>query len=161
SEMNFSIYSPVFDFGLEGLLVGSVVKFTPPSPTWTLKSVQIVGWSGFNNTTKLFPADRNFLIEVRDSNADLLYKFADTQNVYFASTQGPVIATIDVPKMNVGGDFYVAVYTRGGMFIGMELGNSTGNSYFAYGGQLIPAKMKTGNGNETVGVNWLIWAIGS
>ncbi len=159
SKMNMTMYSAVNDFGAAGLNVGEVVKFTAPKPGWKLKKIQIVGLSIFNNTTKRYPADRNFLVEVRDSNADLLYKFADTQNMYFASAAGPVVRGIDIPALPITGDFYIAFYDRGAMLIGAEQDNGTGNSYFVVNGKLDPAQYTTRT-NETVKINWLIRALG-
>jgi len=160
SEMNTTLYSTVADFGAAGLKIGEVVRFSAPSPEWVLKSVQIMGWSGFNNTTGRFPPERNFLIEVRDLNGDLLYKFADTQNFYFASTAGPVVYKMDIPPIQVTKDFYVVFYDRGSMFLGAEIGNGSGNSYFITNGQLVPAETQIIGTNETAKVNWLIRAIG-
>ena len=47
SEMNYTLFSAVNEFGLAGLGIGEVVKFNAPKPGWKLKGVQIVGWSGF------------------------------------------------------------------------------------------------------------------
>jgi hypothetical protein len=160
SEMNVTLYSAVADFGAAGLKIGEVVRFSAPSPEWVLKSVQIMGWSGFNNTTGRFPPERNFLIEVRDLNGELLYKFADAQNFYFASTSGPVLYKMDTPPIRVTKDFYVVFYDRGSMFLGAEMGNGTGNSYFIINGQLVPAETRIVGTNETAKVNWLIRAVG-
>ena len=160
SEMNYTLFSAVNEFGLAGLRIGEVVKFNAPKPGWKLKGVQIVGWSGFNNTTKQFPADRTFLVEIRDSNGDLLYRFIDIQNMYFASTTGPVAHKFDIPALPVTGDFFVVFYDRGSIGLGMELNNATGNSYFIINGQLIPAGFKNTKTNETQNVNWLIRAVG-
>ncbi len=159
SEMNFGLYSAMSDFGAKGLGVGEAVRFTAPKPGWKLKALQISGWSVFNNTTKRFPADRNFLLEVRDKDANLLYKFADAQNMYFASTTGPVIYKMDIVPVAVTGDFYVIFYDRGSMLLGMEQGNGTGNSYLVVDGRVLPAEF-TARNNETMKVNWLIRAIG-
>ncbi|MCX8207676.1 MAG: hypothetical protein N3G75_07565, partial [Methanothrix sp.] len=78
---------------------------------------------------------------------------------YFASPYGPVAYMMEIPPITITGDFYITFYDRGNMFIGAELGNGTGNSYFVANGQLLPAELKT-PGNETVKVNWLIRAIG-
>ena len=161
SQMNMTLYSAANQFGLVGLNVGEVVKFQAPTPGWKLTGIQIVGWSVFNNTTKLFPADRNFLIEVRDKDSNLLYKFADAQNMYFASTAGPVIAGIDIPTLPVTDEFYIIFYDRGAMLLGMEQNNGTGNSYFVFNGQLTPAQFKNPKTNETTKVNWLIRAAGN
>jgi hypothetical protein len=160
SEMRYTLYSPVMDLGLEGRNVGEVVRFTAPRAGWKLKSVLIVGWSGFNNTSKTFPPDGNFMLEIRDSNTDLLYKFVDTQNYYFASPYGPVAYIIDVPPITLTGDFYITFYDRGNMYIGAEMGNGTGNSYFVVKGRLVPAELRMASTNETVKINWLIRAIG-
>lgn len=160
SDMNFTLYSAVADFGAAGVNVGEVVKFSAPSSDWVLKSLQIVGWSGFNNTTKRLPPDRNFLIEVRDENASLLYKFADAQNFYFGSSTGPVAYGMDIPPLPITKDFFVVLYDRGSMYLGAEQGNGTGNSYFVINGQLVPAETRITATNETVKINWLIRAIG-
>jgi hypothetical protein len=160
SEMNLTLFSAVNEFGMDGLGIGEAVRFEAPRPGWKLKGMQTVGWSGFNNTTKLFPADRTFLVEVRDENTDLLYKFVDIQNMYFASTTGPVAHRFEIPALSVTGDFYVIFYDRGSMGLGMERDNGTGNSYFLVNGQLLPAEFKTKNTSETLKVNWLIRAVG-
>jgi len=160
SDMNYTLFSAVSEFGLAGVGIGEVVKFNAPKLEWKLKGVQILGWSGFNNTTKQFPADRMFLVEIRDSNGDLLYRFNDIQNIYYASATGPVAHKFDVPALPVIGDFFVVFYDRASMGLGMELNNATGNSYFIVNGQLIPAEFKNAKTNETQKVNWLIRAIG-
>ncbi len=160
SEMNLTPYSALSDFGAVGLNVGEAVKFTAPKPGWKLMGIQILGWSGFNNTTKMFPADRNFLVEVRDKDFNPLYKFADAQNMYFMSSTGPMFSGIDIPAVPVAGDFYVVLYDRGSMGLYMESGTGTGNSFFLINGEMLPAEFKTTRTNETVKVNWLIRAVG-
>jgi hypothetical protein len=159
SEMNFKLFNSVNFFGLAGLGVGEVVRFNAPK-TLKLKGVEIVGWSGFNNSTKQIPSDKMFLIEIRDSNGDLLYRLNDMQNMYFASTMGPVVHYFDIPALQVNGDFYVTFYDRGSMGLGMEMNNASGNSYFIANGKLIPAGFTDKKTNETQNVNWLIRAIG-
>lgn len=158
SEMNVSLYSAVTSFGDAGLNMGETVKFTAPRPGWKLKAIQIVGWSGFNNTTKRFPADRNFLLEVRDADLNVLYKFADTQNMYFASPINMVASGLVIPAIPVTGDFYIIFYDRGSMRLGMENDNGTGNSFLFVNGRL--AEFRNSTKNETIKVNWLIRAIG-
>lgn len=160
SDMNLTIYSAVTEFGSSGLKIGEVVRFSAPSADWVLKSLQIMGWSGYNRTSGLFPSDRNFLIEVRDRDGDMLYKFADTQNYYFASTEGPVLYKMDIPPLQVTKDFFVVFYDRGSMYLGAERGNGTGNSYLIINGQLVPAETQIAETNETVKLNWIIRAIG-
>jgi hypothetical protein len=162
SEENFSLYSATNSFGQDGMAIGEAVKFTAPNPGWKLMALQFVGWTGFNNTTQRFPADRNFLVEVRDKDLNLLYKFADAQNMYFASTISPVVTGIEIPALPVTGDFYVVFYDRNSMAIGMEqgLGNETSKSYFFGNGQLLPAEFTNKKTNETFKANWVIRAIG-
>jgi hypothetical protein len=160
SEMNYTLFSAVGEFGLAGLGIGEVVKFNAPKPGWKLKGVQIAGWSGFNNTTKLFPADKTFLVEIRDSNGDLLYRYIDIQNLYFASVTGPIASQFDIPALPVNGDFFVVLYDRGSIVLGMELNNATGNSYFVKDNQLFSAEFKNAKTNETQKGNWLIRAVG-
>jgi hypothetical protein len=160
SEMNYTLFSAINNFGFAGLGIGEMVKFKAPKPGWKLNGVQIVGWSGFNNTTKQISPDRMFLVEIRDINGDLLYRFNDIQNMYFASTTGPVAHKFDIPALMVNGDFFVIFYDRGSMGLGMELNNATGNSYFIANDQLTPAGFKNKITNETQKVNWLIRAVG-
>lgn len=160
SEMNLTMYSAIDDFGISGLGVGEAVKFTAPKSGWKLKGVQILGWSGFNNTTKTFPADRNFLIEIRDKDLNLLYKYADAQNMYFISTTGPVMSGIEIPSIALTGDFYVLFYDRGALGVAMENGKGTGNSFFFLNGQMEPAEFKLTKNNETTKINWIIRAVG-
>jgi hypothetical protein len=161
SDMNLSLYSAINDFGISGINVGEAVKFTAPNAGWKLNWIEVMGWSGFNNTTQTFPSDRNFLIEIRDKDYNLLYKFADEQNNYFLSTTPPTgFSAIEIPALQVTGDFYVVFYDRGAMGIAMESGNGTGNSYFFMNGQMIPAQFKMTDTNETIKVNWMIRAVG-
>jgi hypothetical protein len=160
SEMNYTLFNSVNNFGMAGLGIGEVVRFNPPGAGWKLKGVQIVGWSGFNNTTKQIPPDKMFLIEIRDSNGDLLYRLNDIQNMYFASITGPVAHRFDIPALPISGDFFITFYDRGSMGIGMEMNNSTGNSYFIANGKPTPAGFTNKKTNETQYVNWLIRAVG-
>jgi hypothetical protein len=148
-------------FGIDGLGIGEAVKFTTPKSGWKLQAVEILGWSGFNNSTQTFPADKNFLLEIRDKDLNLLYKFADAQNYYFLSPTGPFYATIEVPALSISGDFYVVFYDRGSMGIVMESSNGTGNSYFFGNGLMEPAQRTIKATNETIQVNWMIRAKGN
>lgn len=160
SDMNLTLYSATTDFGISGISIGEAVRFTAPRSGWRLLGVQVLGWSGFNNTTQTFPADRNFLLEIRDSDLNLLYKFADAQNMYFLSTEGPVFGGIEIPAVEVTGDFYVVFYDRGGMGIAREEMAGTGASYFFIGSRMVPAEFRDTVTNETMKVNWMIRAVG-
>lgn len=159
TEMNISSFTIINEFGADGLGIGEAVKFKSPKSGWKLYGVQVLGWSGFNNTTQTFPADSNFLLEIRDKDLNLLYKFADVQNGYFLSDQGPFYGLIEIPPLAVPEEFYVVFYDRGGMVIAMEEDSGTGNSFLYGNRDLQPAQFVTAT-NETIGINWIIEAIG-
>ncbi len=161
SASNLTIYSAIEDFRLDAFVIGEAVKFTAPTPGWKLKSVQVLGWNGFNQTAQSLPTPSNFLLEIRDQNKDLLYRMADTQNAYF-TFPAPILRAIEIPSIPVTGDFYVVFYDRGSMWILMEQENGTGNSYFfnSINKETSPAEFKYGENNETLNVNWVIRAAG-
>jgi hypothetical protein len=158
SEINSTLFSSLVEFG--SFNVGEAVKFTAPKAGWKLQKVRVAGWSGYNNTTQTFPADRNIMLEIRDKDLNLLYKFADAQNNYFLSRTGPLFSEIEIPAVSVTGDFYVIFYDRGAALIGMETAEGTGNSFFISGSQIQPAEFPLAEANETVKINWLIEALG-
>lgn len=159
TEMNLSLFSIADEFGLNGLDIGEAVKFKSPKSGWKLYGVQILGWSGFNNTTQSFPMDRNFLLEIRDKDLNILYKFADFQNYYFLSDQGPFYGFIEIPPLAVTEEFYVIFYDRGGMVVAMEQDSGTSNSFLYGNRSLAPAQLTTLT-NESIGINWMIEAMG-
>lgn len=159
SEMNISLFSIIDVFGVDGLDNGEAVKFKSPRSGWKLHGIQVLGWSGFNNTTQTFPMDSNFLLEIRDKDLNLLYKFADAQNGYFLSDQGPFYGLIEIPPLAVTEEFYVVFYDRGGMFVTMERDSGTGNSFLYRDRSLEPAQLITST-NETIDINWMIEAWG-
>ncbi len=160
SQMNLSWYTAAQDFGIEALNIGEAVKFTSPRLGWKLKAVQIAGLVPYNKTSKRFPPDLTFLIEIRDKDLNLLYKYNDIQNIYFASTQGPVLKTIWIPVISITGDFYVIFYDRGSMLVGRTLEKATGSSYFFANDALLPAEFKSSKTNQTVKADWVIKAVG-
>jgi hypothetical protein len=113
--------------------VGEAVKFTAPKAGWKLQMVRVLGCSEFNDSTQTFPANRNIMLELRDKDLNLLYKFADAQYNYFLSDKGPLFGEIGIPAVPVKGDFYVVFYDRGAAYIGMENNNGTGNSFLILG----------------------------
>lgn len=158
--MNLSLFSITDEFGVSGMNIGEAVKFTAPKAGWKIKGVKVLGWSGFNNTTKMFPSDRNFLLEIRDKDLNLLYRFADVQNGYFLSPTGPFFGAIEIPALPVTGDFYVVFYDRGSMVILMEEDNGTGNSFIYGNGEILPAQKVNTTTNQTYAINWMIEAVG-
>jgi hypothetical protein len=163
SEMILLPYTTFQDFGsLTGLFVGEAVKFKAPKPGWKISGIEVTGLTTYNNTTKDFGPDQNFLVEIRDKDLNLLYKFADTQNLYFAiNSEGRFIPrAIMLPSISVTGEFYVIFYDRGSMRIGMEKTNETSNSFFFIGNQMKPADFIEGKTNDTMKINWLIRVAG-
>lgn len=158
SEANLTLFSSLEVFGSFG--IGEAVKFTAPSSGFNLQKVRILAWSGFNNTTKTYPAERDILLEIRDKDLNLLYKFADGQNNYFLSSEGPIYGEIEIPEMKMTGDFYVVFYDRGAAPIGAADVAESGNSYLFNGAETFPAEFVDQDTNETIGYNWVIEAIG-
>lgn len=160
SQMNYTLYSAVKNWGIDSFNVGEAVKFARPKPEWKLKQIKILGWNGYNETSMTVPSPSNFLIEVRDEELNLLYRLADTQNAYF-TFKAPVLRGIDIPALLVPEVFYIIFYDRSTMKIGAEQENGTGNSYFydsLYKG-LIPAEFSIDESNA-IKVNWIIRAAG-
>jgi hypothetical protein len=156
--MNFTLFSSLAEFG--ALDVGEAVKFTAPKSGWKLQKVRVLGWSGYNKSTQSYPADRNIMLEIRDKDLNLIYKFADSQNNYFLSETGPLFGEIEIPAVSVTGDFYVVYYDRGAAPIGMEESDGTGNSFIFINGQILPADRTITQTNETIKINWLIEVAG-
>ncbi len=156
--MNLTLFSSLAEFG--SLEAGEAVKFTAPKAGWKLQKVRVLGWSGYNKSTQSYPADRNIMLEIRDKDLNLLYKFADAQNNYFLSDIGPRFGEMEIPAVAVSGDFYVVYYDRGAAPIGMENSNGTGNSFIFINGQALPADRTISETNETVKINWLMEALG-
>jgi hypothetical protein len=155
-------YTTFQDFGGNGLFVGEAVRFTSPKAGWKISEIEVTGVTTYNNTSKLFAPNRNFLVEVRDKDLNLLYKFADMQNLYFASSnEGRILSrSIALPSIPVTGDFYVIFYDRGSMRIMMEKTNETSNSFFFIDNQMKPADFTETKTNETIKINWLIRVAG-
>ena len=158
SEANITLFSSFEVFG--ALDIGEAVKFTAPSSGFNLQKVRILAWGLFNETTQTYPAERNIMLEIRDKDLKLLYKFADGQNNYFLSRDGPVFAEIEIPEMKMTGDFYVVFYDRGAAPIGAAEVADSGNSYLFNGVKTFPAEFVSQDTNETIGYNWMIEALG-
>jgi hypothetical protein len=159
SDMNFTLFSSLVEFG--SLDIGEAVKFTAPNAGWKLQTVRVLAWSGYNESAQTFPADRNIMLEIRDKDLNLLYKFADAQNNYFLSETSPLFGEIEIPAVPVTGDFYVVFYDRGAAPIGMEKTDDLGNSFLFKRGQIQPAEFTIVETNETIRFNWLIEAVGN
>ncbi len=139
--------------------IAETVKFTPPRAPWTLTSIRIAGWDGFDNET--LPEERTIYLEVRDENLNLLYHFTDSQLPYFTYLS-PVMAEIEVPPTVVDGDFYVCFYDRGALGVAYNDTEPSGRSYLydRFTGELMSAEAKAEGSEEAVPINWLIRAVG-
>ena len=158
SEANLTLFSSYDLFGSFG--IGEAVKFSAPASGFNLNKLRILAWSGFNETSKTYPAERDIMIEIRDQDLNLLYKFADGQNNYFLSPEGPVFGEIEIPEMKMAGDFYVVFYDRGAAPVGAAEVADSGNSYLFNGVEAFPAEFVDQDTNETIGYNWVIEVIG-
>jgi len=164
TQMNATVISMYEFFGPAAFDIADAVKFTPPSPTWNLDRVEVLGYDGFNGTAETVPKDRVISMEIRDAKLNLLSKWTDSQLPYFNfrnNVTGPLVSLIDVPPVTVNGDFYICFYDRSAVFVGTELENATGNSFIfdRVAKQLVPAALPAGE-NKTMPVNWVIRAIG-
>ena len=158
SEANLTLFSSYDLFGSFG--IGEAVKFSAPASGFNLNKLRILAWSGFNETSKTYPDERDIMIEIRDQDLNLLYKFADGQNNYFLSPEGPVFGEIEIPEMKMTGDFYVVFYDRGAAPVGAAEVADSGNSYLFNGVEAFPAEFVDQDTNETIGYNWVIEVIG-
>jgi len=158
SEANLTLFSSYDLFGSFG--IGEAVKFSAPASGFNMNKLRILAWSGFNETSKTYPAERDIMIEIRDQDLNLLYKFADGQNNYFLSPEGPVFGEIEIPEMKMAGDFYVVFYDRGAAPVGAAEVADSGNSYLFNGVEAFPAEFVDQDTNETIGYNWVIEVIG-
>jgi hypothetical protein len=137
------------------------VKFTAPRNGWTLQSVRILGSDGWNSTDTQLPTPLPFAIEIRNADLRLLYHFSDTQLPYFTISKGIRMASIEVPDIQLSGDFFVCFYGYRSIAIAAELQNTTGNSYYfdKLTGELYEGTFPSAN-NQTRPLNWLIRVTG-
>jgi hypothetical protein len=159
SNSNMSSVQSLAYFGWNPNTVGAAVKFSPPNKDWDLRKVQVVGWNIFDPKNETHPEEKFFVLEVRDSNLNLLYKLVDSRLTYFQSGE-PSMATIEIPAISMNDDFYVVFYDRGGVGIGTNITKAQETSYF-YNGlaeQMLPAQVTLSN--ETASLNWIIRAVG-
>lgn len=143
------------------LKVAEAIKFTPPRPSWTLDAVQIVSFVPYEENGTL-PEDRIISMEIRDEDLNLIYRFADLHLPYFANQGQPGIGVIEVPSIPINGDFYVCFYDRGAVWVGVDLHEVEGDSYYydLQTGELFLAEVAIDQSEELVPVNWIIRAVG-
>lgn len=152
-------------YGLTGLNFAEAVKFKAPRSDWTLKSIELIGYDGFNGTQASLPSPQTIALEIRDKDLNLLYKYSDSQLPYtnfFRNDTGPVPMMFELPPIKVSDDFYVMIYDRGAFQVMAEM-NVTGDSfYFNPFTKLVrPMEVIREKDNKTIPVNWIMVAVGN
>jgi hypothetical protein len=133
--------------------IGHAVSFTPPTESWTLDKILVVGnltgyyWGGV------------FSVEILDDKFNLLYKQTDTNFAYFNDTYKWV--EIDIPDQDITGNFSVCFFERGGINVGVAINNPSMRSYLVIRDPKIMyvATWPDINGTEKP-FNWMIRAVG-
>jgi len=92
---------------------GHAVLFTTPYENWTLSKIAVCG--------KLNPqADQGlFVLEIWDKNFNLLYSRADNPRSYFSDLMN--WAVMDLPNIELSGDFYVCLFELSNIYVGIDL----------------------------------------
>ena len=136
AEQGFSI--SLFD-------IGHAVLFTPQPKPWTLKKVRVYGLCNVTLSNVVFA------LEIWDNDSNLLYKLSDYSIAYFNTTSE--WTEIDIPDMIVTDDFYVCIFERGSLYVGVDEGNPAMRSY-------VVIRDPKGMVKEE-GFNWMIRAVGA
>jgi hypothetical protein len=101
---------------------GHAVLFTPTTSNWTLSKIAISG--------RLNPeSDQNLIVlEIWDKNFNLLYSRTDNPKSYFGDELA--WAEIDIPDLNLSGDFLVCLFEFTSVYVGSDISNtSSGRSF--------------------------------
>ena len=145
------------DFGITvGVIdVGHAVLFSPPKKPWTLDKVKVVG------ECKNHSEDIIFALEILDGNYSLLYKLTDYSLAYFNTEDE--WTEIDIPDINITSDFYVCIFERGSLYVGVDKDDPAMRSYYVV--RLGPNRMINATYREQPDtekpLNWMIRAVGS
>ena len=138
---------------------GHAVLFSPPEKPWTLDKVKIHG--AYANISTLPVYYGVFTLEIWDNDYNLLYKLTDYSQAYFNTTFE--CTEIDIPDININGDFYVCIFERASVVIGVDIDNPAMKSYEVQRG---PNRMKNAMYKESEDatekpLNWMIRAVGA
>lgn len=101
-EISYDDGSTEFGWATTGLEHGVAVLFTPPTTPWMLSSIKVQAWYAGN--------DAPFYVEIWDENRNELFRGTYAYSDYFTSTSAFTWAEIDIPDIEVTGDFYVCVF---------------------------------------------------
>jgi hypothetical protein len=147
------------DFGITMDLtdVGHAVLFSPPTKSWTLDKVKVVG--EYVNHSE----GRIFALEIWDGNCSLLYKLTDYSQAYFLNTEDEW-TEIDIPDINITNDFYICIFERGSLYVGMDTDNPAMRSYYVVRrgpNHMVNATYLLEQPDTEKPFNWMIRAVGS
>lgn len=163
SGFNLSGINTTLPFGIAppNYAWAQATKFTAPHSGWKVLRIFVVASYSLGEKNNISPEISPFALEIRDADKNLLYHFSDIQLAYFNRPSGYGTATIDIPGIPVEDDFFVCFYGYKSVGLAAELQNATGNSYWydrstdiLYHGEL-PL-----HNNQTLPINWIIWAAG-
>ncbi|MBN1322867.1 MAG: hypothetical protein JW986_02545 [Methanotrichaceae archaeon] len=157
---NISYLASVEDFNFTSMWNGMAVKFTAPYDGWMLKKVEIAGLIYYDHQNQSFPPGWCFGLEILDSDKNLLYKYADSPLAYFSVTT-PFMGEVELPSLEIDGDFYVCIYDRGLFGVGINI-TAPQDTSFVYNyitGDMIPTET-TLDGGVPASMNWVIRAVG-
>ncbi|TRZ67906.1 MAG: hypothetical protein D4Q77_02330 [Methanothrix sp.] len=130
---------------------GHSVLFTAPCDNWTFSGVAVYG--------KLSPESRSdiFVLEVWDEDLNLVSKVTDRAVSFFGDEFD--WALVDIPDVEVSGDFFVSFYEFAGVYVGMDLDSGPGMSLIAARNpnRILEWDVEAHRENQT---NWMIRAAG-
>lgn len=121
---------------------GHLISFSPPAAPFTVKSVKIYGaifGSGWE--------DKNFEVEIWDKDCQVLYSAVHPVSLFYVPPKGSKWLEVEVPDIEVAGEFYVHIYTYGGIIVGAD--NSIPNLHSG-------STVRTGGGAAEISATWPI-----
>lgn len=166
SEKDLHFITNSVPFGRPGMVVAQTAKFIPPKSGWKIKAVDVLAYDGFNGTPISVPEDRVIVLEVRDKDHNLIYRFADSvlpYSNYVFNVTHPRSMMIELPSVPVSDEFYICFFDRAVVGVAYEFLNQTnGNSFFynEAGDELFPATLPVAE-NQTSPINWIMSVTGS
>lgn len=130
---------------------GHGLIFTAPTDNWSLSQVVILG-----KLVKPSPSEM-FVIEVWDQNLSLLYRTTDRASSYFNDNLS--WSMVDLPDVQVSGNFLVAFFEFAGVWQGVDKSHSSGRTVLVSRNpnRILNWSMQNSGVNQT---NWMIQAVG-
>lgn len=127
--------------------LGHSLFFTAPCDDWTLSSIAIYG------KRTLDPDSDIFVVEVWDENLNLLSRTTDRSASFFSGEFE--WALLDIPDVNVSGNFFINFYEFAGIYVGIDMDDFSGRSLIT--GRNPNRILEDLQQNQT---NWMIRAFG-